>query len=891
MSAFENLRRWLRVRRPVSEGASRDVDAEVSFHIEMRASELESSGVPEGEAWRRALAEFGDVTSARRALVRSAARAERRRRRLSWWSDARRDVGQGLRGLGRNPGFATVALLTLGVGLGAAVAIFSVVNGVLLRPLPWADANRLVMVWENDRVTGTVREPASVPDYFDFRDRGSRLFSELAFFAEGDANLTMAGTEPEYVRVAQVTHTLFPLLGVSPVAGRLFEAADDVPGAARTALVSETFWRERLGSDPAVVGRPLMLDGDAYTVLGVLPSEVAFPSAEARIWVPSRMNATSRVRDTHPITVVGRLAPGVTTAAAQAGMSRIAAQLEAEYPRSNAARGVFVEPLTEVVFGSIRPALLVLLGGAGLLLLTACVNVTNLLLARGLARSAEIAVRASLGAGRSRLVRQFVVEGLLLSLGAAVLGVVVARGGLDVLLGVLPANMPRSASVGLDVRVLAVTAAVAVGIGLLYGLVPGLQAGRMNVQATLRDGATRSATGGREGRRIRDLLVVAEIAISVVLLAGAGLLVRTVKALRAVDPGFRTEHVLRTEFQLPESRYPRDYSVYPDWPQTRTFYRTLLDALDRIPGTTAVALAGHDPTNPGFTNSFLIVGRESEAGTQPEISVRAVSAGYFETLGVRLLEGRGIEPGDRTNAPAVAVINEAARRRFFPDGNALGQHLVWWGIDREIVGVVEGERIHGLAAEIPPAVYIALAQAPMSSGVALIRSQRDMAALAAAVRDAVRSADPELAVFDVASLETAVLRSISRERSTMRLLVAFAAVALFLALIGVHGVLGFGVSQRVREMGLRLALGADPGRVVGLVVRRAALLAAAGAAIGTLGAVAASRVLGSLLFGVTALDAATFVAVPLLVVTTALLAASGPARRAARVDPATALRE
>jgi predicted permease len=861
----------------------------MGFHIDMRAAELEASGVAEAEARRRALEEFGDVEAARRALTRSAASVARWSRARSWWSDVRRDARLGVRGLRRNPGFAAVSLLTLALGMGAAVAIFSVVDGVLLRPLPWADPGRLVMVWENDRVTGTVREASSVPDYFDFRER-NRAFSELAFFEGRDANLVVAGSEPEYARVARVTHTLFPLLGVTPLLGRGFELEEDVPGGRRVAVISEAFWRERYGADPSVLGQSVEVDDSAHVIVGVLPAAVEFPSAATRVWVPARMDALSLPRDTHPITVLGRLRPGVAVAVAQAEMDGIAAALEEEYPRANTGRGVYVEPLEDVVFGSIRPALLVLLGGVGLLLVIACVNVTNLLLARGLARFPEVAVRTALGAGRGRLARQFVVEGLLVSTAATVLGVATARVGLGALLGMLPADMPRAAAVGIDLRVLAVAALVSLAVGMLYGLLPALQAGRLDVQAALKSDATRSASAGRERHRVRDGLVVAEIAVSVMLLAGAGLLVRTVGSLGAVDPGFRAERVLRTEFQLPESRYPRDFSRYPDWPRTQGFMAALLAELESIPGAEAVALAAHQPLNPGFTNSFLIVGRESEIGTQPEISIRAVSAGYFEALGVNVIAGRGIAAGDRLDAPPIAVINESARRRFFPEG-AIGQRLRWWGIEREIVGVVEGERIFGLAAEPPPAVYVSLPQAPMNSGVALVRAAGDPAALAGPVRAAVRRADPELAVFDVATLEETVLRSISRERSTMALLVAFATVALALALIGVHGVLAYGVSQRIREMGLRLALGAEPGRVVRMVVGHAALLSLVGVGIGLAGAVATSRFLASLLFGVSARDPVTFLAVPALVTAVALLAAWGPSRRAARIDPATALRE
>ena len=889
MERIPALRRFVRVRRNVREDAQRSVDDEVRFHLEMRARELEAGGLDAQAARARAMKEFGDVDRARRALLGPAAERERRLRRRQWRDELRQDVRYGWRQLTSSPSFTATAILTLAIGIGATAAIFSVVNGVLLRPLAWAEPERLVMVWENDRVSGTVREAASVPDFHDFRER-NRVFERMAMFVTLEQNLTERGEEPARVKVAAVSADLSALLGISPLIGRAFEPEEDVPGGARVALLAASFWRSRFGEDRAVLGRAVMLDDSLYTIVGVLPSDAEFPDAATDLWIPAQLGPTSLPRVTHPVSVLARLRPGIQLTAAQAEMSRIASELEAEYPESNRARGVFVEPLDAVVFGGIRPALLVLLAAAGLLLLIACANVASLLLARGMARAREIAVRATLGAGGARLTRQFIVESLLLSFIAAVLGVLVARLGLRGLLALLPADLPRASAVTVDAAVLGLAVLIATGVGIVFGLVPTWQARRLDLQTALKSESDRSGTAGRSRQAARSTLVVMEVAISVMLVIAAGLLVRTVSALRHVDPGFRAEGILRMEFQLPESRYPRDFATFPDWPRTHALYAALDAQLARVPGVESAAVAAHHPLNPGFTNSFVIVGQEDESASQPEIYVRAVSPGYFPTLSLAVLEGRALRSDDRTDAPMAAVINEAALRRFFPDGRAVGRHLQWWGITREIVGVVGNERFRGLAAETPPAVYIPLAQAPMNSGSLLVRTVGSPRAIAPAVRAAVRAADPDLAVFDIATLDETITRSIARERSTMLLLGVFAAVALFLALIGVHGVLGYAVAQRRRELGVRLAMGAERADLLRMVLGQGMRLTIPGVLLGLGAALFATRLLASLLFGVTTTDVVTWVAAPVLIMTVAHVASWLPARRATSIDPAVALR-
>ena len=569
-------------------------------------------------------------------------------------------------------------------------------------------------------------------------------------------------------------------------------------------------------------------------------------------------------------------------------MTELAAQLEAAYP-SNAARGVFLEPLREVVVGPARPALLVLLGAVALVLLIACANVANLLLARGTARSREIAVRAAMGAGTGRLARQFVVESLVLALAAAGFGVALAFGGLELLLRLAPADLPRVAEAGVSPRALGLTMLVSVLVGVAFGTVPSLQARRLDVQSALRAGGT-GAGAGRERRRAQSLLVVAEVGLAVFLLIGAGLLLKSFWRLLQVDPGFRTEQVLKAEYQLPERRYPMDFSRWPDLTEIHGFNAALLARAEVLPGVEAAAIAGSHPLNAGFTNSFVVVGREAEAADWPEISIRQVTPGYFPTLGVPLRSGRLLRDADDASAAPVVLINEAAARRFFAAQPPLGQRIAFWGTPRTIVGVVGDERFHGVAEAAPPAVYAPLAQAPTTAGSLLVRARGEPLALAGAVRSAIRETDPALAVFGVEALDETLSRSVGPRRFTVLLLGLFAALALSLAVVGVHGVLSYSVAQRTREIGIRMALGASRGRVTGMVLGQGTGLISLGVLLGLAGAWVLSRLLRGLLFGVSATDPAIFAGVAGLLLLVSLLACYLPARRATRVDPAVALR-
>jgi putative ABC transport system permease protein len=820
------------------------------------------------------------------------------------------DLRYALRLHASDPGFAAVAIFTLALGIGANTAIFSVVDGVLLRRAPVADLDRLAMVWETDRNSGTTREPASVPDYLDFKER-SRTFETLGGLIAAELNLTPASGEPVRLAGLRVSHDLLPMLGLDPIVGRHFTRDEDRANGPHVALISESLWERSLGGDRGVVGSTIRLNERPYTIVGVVPDAADFGvlqiltrAAYSRsfadrgtrvrvdVWAPLQPNPESSPRETHPLFVLGRLAPSATHAAAQQEMTAITADLERAYRAANDGRGAFIEPMREVVFGPVRPALLVLLGAVGLVLLVACVNVANLLLARGAARGREIAVRMALGASAGRLARQLLTETVVLTLVAAAAGVGLAVAGLRALLAIAPSDVPRLSAVALDLRVLAVTLGVSIAVGLAFGIVPLMQAWRVDPQTALKGDIGRAGSAGRGRSRLRGALVVAELSLAVVLLAGAGLLIKSFWRLQQVDAGFTANGVLKAEYQLPGSRYPVNFRRWPDFKEMHAFTDRLLRRAAALPGADASAIAGNHPLDHGFTNSFVVVGREAEARGWPEISLRRVTPGYFRTVGLRLVRGRLLRDSDTTTAATVALINEAAAHRFFPTADPIGARIAFWGAARTIVGVVANEKFHGLAEAPPLAAYVPLAQAPSANGagVLLLRTDGDPAALASAARAAIRDVDPALAVFAVEPLVDTVARSVGERRFTMLLLGLFAAIALALAAIGVHGVLSYGVAQRTREIGIRMALGARPARVLRLVVGEGVLLATAGIAVGLAGALALTRLLANLLFGVTPTDPATLAAAVLLLASIAAVASYLPARRALRVDPAVALR-
>ena len=808
----------------------------------------------------------------------------------------------------KEPAFTAVVLLTLALGIGANTAIFSIVYAVLLRAAPIRDIDRVALVWETDRNTGTRREPASLPDFLDF-ERRSRTFESMGVLLADELNLTPASGEPRRLAALHVSSELLPMLGLRPMLGRAFTSSEAQPGGSASVIISEDLWAREFGRSPSALGSTLDLDDRPRTIVGVMPRgadygvlQILSGAAYARafadrgektavaIWLPLQNSAQNLPRSTHPLFVLGRLAPAATHAAAQQELAAISADLERAFPE-NKGRGVHVEPLSQVVTGGARPALLLLVAAVALVLLVACVNTAHLLLARGAARTGDVAVRRALGATAPRLLRMFLMESVALTTASAVLGVFLAYAGVRLIVALAPADVPRLSEAAVNLPVLAATIAISAVVSILFGVIPAAQSRRVDIVPALQSSTLR-AGGGRSRTRIRQALVVAEVAFAVLLVCNAGLLIRSFWLLEHVDRGFRSDGVLKAEYQLPASRYPVDFRKWPDFVEQHAFNRALLARVASLPGVLSAAIAGNHPLDPGFTNSFTIVGRESESRNWPEISNRRVTRGYFDTVGLTLHRGRLFRDGDTTHAPLVALINEAAVGRFFPDRDPIGAQIRFWGGSRTIVGVVADEKFHGLAQPSAIAVYTPLSQTPSANGagVLLLRTEGDPSAIAAAARAAIREIDPGLAVFGVEPLDVTVGRSVSQQRFTLTLMVTFGGLAVVLAALGVYGALSYTVAQQRREIGIRMALGADSRAVAGRFVRRALVLTAGGLVIGLFGAVATSRLIQALLFGVAPTDPLTFTLVTVLLAVVGLAGAAGPALRAARVDPLVALR-
>jgi len=814
---------------------------------------------------------------------------------------------QAVRSLARTPGFTLAVVLTLGLGIGANTAIFSVVDGVLLRPAPFDDVSRLTMVWETDRKSGTLREPASIPDYFDFQERSKR-YEQLAAFSPITVTATVGSGDPARLAALWVSHEFLPMVGIQPIIGAGFTAEQDRRDGPSVALISDAMWTERFNRDPKVVGSSIRLGESPFTIIGVLPASADFGTLQilgmaayrrgfadqggrsrVDVWIPLQADRSAD-RGNHPIFVMGRLARGTTVGLAQEEMTGITADLERLYHDANDGRGAHVEALSAVVFGGVKPALLVLVGAVALVLLVACANVANLLLARGAARMREVTVRAALGASAGRLTRQFLVESAVLTGAGALVGIVLALAGLQVLLSLAPGSIPRVGAVGIDARVLAVTLGLTLAVGVTFGIVPAVQARRRGPNLALQAESGRGASAGRTHRRFRSSLVMAELALAVMLMVGAGLLIKSLWRLYQVDPGFQTEGVLKAEFQLP-SKYPQRRSDFPQWQLIRQFGAEVHRRVAAAPGVTSVAIAGAHPLEAGYTSSITVPGREAEAADWPEPSIRMVDAGYQSTLKVPLVEGRPLSDADDLSAPPVLAINQAARSRFFGDRPALGQRIQLWGTERTIVGVLADEKFHGLSEAASPAIYLPSGQAPIPNGSILVRVTGDPAEFGPTLRRIVREIDSDVPLYAMESLNETLSHTTAQRRFTMLVLGVFAGVALLLAMVGVHGVLSYTVAQRTREIGIRMALGADRQSVRGLVMGQGARLVTAGLVLGVVGAFGGARLLSALLFGVHPNDPATFGAVAVGLGGVALLASWLPARRAMRVDPIVALRE
>ena len=802
------------------------------------------------------------------------------------WSDLKYAV----RSLRKSPVFAAIAAATLALGIGANTAIFSVVHKVLLQPLALVEPERLVRVLHDAPEGGFATTPGafSPPDFEDLQ-RDNAAFAALAayYFIPGQSETSLlGGGTPQELDTAFVSADFFSLLGVPPLLGRTPGANENVPGADNVIVLSHGLWQARFGADPGIVGRTVTLDSGSFTVIGVMPAGFDFPSREAAMWVPLSLIGEDDIptlRGLRWMDVVGRLAPEVTVAAADSATDGVMQRLAREYPDTNEGwGGATVQTLKASLVGELRPALFVLLGAVLLVLLIACANLANLLLARGSARGPEFAIRSALGAGRSRLVRQLLTESLLLALAGGALGLGLAYVGLDTLVALSAGTLPRPDEIGVDRRVAGFALAASIVTGVLFGLAPALAASKPDLQDSLGDGG-RFASAGRRGRGMRDALVIAQTALAVVLLAGAGLLLRSFWNLTHVDPGFRGENVLSVSISTPSE-------VIADEERRAAYRREILGRVANLPGVLAVGASKTVPLQGGGEGyAFTVAGQPEPVA--PESGVLIVTPGYFRALGIPLLRGREFTDGDEASSALVVIVNEAFARRYLPGREAVGATLSLGDGELRIVGLVGDVRTEGIARAPAPAVYAPAYLLPRSSMKLFIRTASDPLKLAAAVREAIWDINPNQPISDITTMQQVMSETVARPRFFTLLLGGFAGLAIVLAALGVYGVIAYAVSRRTAEIGIRMALGARAGNVLRLAIAQGLAPALAGLGLGLVAAVLLTRLLSGLLYGVGAADPATFAGVALLLVAVALLAGWLPARRAARVNPASALRQ
>lgn len=797
------------------------------------------------------------------------------------------DLSFAIRSFGKQPAFTLIVVITVGLGVGVSTAMFSVFNGVLLTQLPYENPDELVIVWENDRMNNTEREGVSGPDYFDWLERQS-AFEAMAAWTSRSPTLTGAGGDAERLSATLATHNLFATLGRQAAFGRVFVVDEDQPGGELVAVISHGLWATRFGSDSSIIGQFVDLDGRRHEIIGVMPLGFEFPSAETDAWVPLQYSAATSIRGRHDLVVVARLGPEATVETARVEMTEIMARLEQEYPDDNIGRGVTIDRLDFAEVGSVRPALVILMGAVGVVLLIVCANVANLLFAKSTAREREVAIRSALGARRSRILGQLLTESLLLALMGGAVGVALAYGGVKLLLALNPANLPRLHEVSIDSSVLGFSLLVTVVTGLIFGMLPAFQASRPNLTEALKEG-NRSAAGGPGRSRIKRVLAVAEISMAFVLVVGAGLLTKSMWQLSRVDPGFRPENLATVRVNLPDSRYPTE--GWPNAPTRVQFYSTIVENVGRYPNVSSVALAAYHPAQSGFTTRMMIEGGPTtvEEGLEEE-RIRPVGPGYFATIDASQIQGRDFNAFDRAAAPTVVIVNASFAGKYFRDESPIGKRVNFWGQWREIVGLVSDVKFMGIERESRPGVYAPLEQLPFNEFSIVVRGTGAPGDLITLVRSELGQLDPQLAPFGMDSFGTILSDSMAPQRFNMIMLATFAALALLLAALGIYGVISYGVSQRTHEFGLRMSLGAAPSDVIKLVLSQGLKLGAAGVAIGLVGALVVSRILASQLFGVEPTDPATFAAVALFLGGTAVLACVLPAQRASKVDPMVALR-
>jgi putative ABC transport system permease protein len=799
------------------------------------------------------------------------------------------DLRYGARTLLKNPGFTLIAVLTLGLGIGANTAIFSVANTALLRPLPYQNPDELVMVWETAPKLGFPHNDVAPANFIDWRDQ-NQVFTQIAAFGGASLSLTGRG-EPERIEGMRVSASLFPLLGVAPALGRVFTEQEDRSDAQGVIVLSHSLWQRRFGGDTGVIGQSLTLNNHSYTVIGVMPAHFRFPGREQEFWTPMAFEPDEAAgRGDHYLSVAARLKPGVTRQQAQAEMDTIAARLQRQYPRTNTDQGVALVPLHEEFAGAIRKPLLILMGVVGFVLLIACANLTSLLLARATQRASELTIRAALGATRMRLIRQLLTESVLLALSGGAVGALLAIWGVDLLETLVPENLAQARGVVVDGRVLGFSAAVSLLTGVAFGLAPALQISKLNLTEALKEGG-RSGAGSRG--RLRGALVVGEIALSLVLLTGAGLMIKSFYRLTGVDPGFQPDKTLTMRMQLSGEKYG-------DSVKRRAFYDQMLQQLQSIPGVQSAGVITQLPlATQGLSFSFSLEGQPPlPSANLPQAAFRVISQDYFRAIGIPLMRGRSFTPQDTADAQAVVVINRTMAERFWPGQESLGKRFKVGSSDSPnpwfvVVGIVGDVRQSSLDQVLKPEMYVSHLQDRRFFAIPrdlVVRTVGDPLAMAAAVRAEIWKLDKDLPLYRALTMEQMLSASVAGQRFNMLLLTVFAALALLLAAVGIYGLMSYATAQRTREIGVRLALGARASDVLRLVMKQGLILTISGVAAGLAGAFALTRVMTGLLFGVSATDPVTFTLIAALLTLVALLACWIPARRATKVDPMVALR-
>ncbi|MEJ2203416.1 MAG: ABC transporter permease [Gemmatimonadota bacterium] len=882
-------------KMPVDE----EVEQEIDFHVEMRIRELESRGVPRDEAHRAVLARFGDLERVKADMKELGRRRDVRMERKEWWGETLRDVRYGLRQLRRAPVFTVIAVMTLALGIGANTAVFSVLNGVLLRPLPYAAPERLVMVTSAFPTMDFDRFWISPPEYFELRE-WNQAFKDVGGYRTGSAAIETLD-QPLRVTSAVATWSLFPTLGVQAVRGRTFSPEEDLPGAEPVVLISHGLWERAFGGDPGIIGSSVRVSGQPRTVVGVLPEDFDVEDAAVDVWTPTNIDPSDHVnrRGNHFLNVVARLADGVTLERAQADLDRLELRWQEEYGDTHAPSPDFhpyqASDLRTDLLGDVRPAMFLLMGAVAFVLLIACANVANLLLARSEQRHREVAVRVAMGAGRGRLVRQLLAEGVTLGLAGGLVGLGLGYLAVETILTVNP-DIPRAGGIQLDGTVMAFTAAVAVATGLLFGLAPLLNTTLARVGGALSEGGAR-ATHGSAGARVRKALVVAEVGLAVVLLTGSGLMLRSLSALQDVDLGFDPENLLSFQISLPNGAYATPQDVVG-------FYDDLLGRVRALPGVvSATAMSGLPPLRDVDANDTEFEGvPRTEDGPAHNVDYwTGVQADFLETTGIQVVEGRGFESADEGRDDLVMLVNERLARTFYPGSTPVGRRLrPCCGDDNPwltVVGVVADVKQAGVNNDAGTELFFLNPQIGRTGYFAyrtmsmVVRTERDPLLLAPPIRRILGELDAAIPMADVQSMETHVARTMAQPRFLTLLLGLFAAIALVLAAVGTYGVMSYSVAARNREIGIRMAMGAEALSVQRMMLVQGTFLAGAGVILGIGGAMGLTRFLSSQLFVVSATDPQTFVVAPLFLGAVALLACFLPARRATRVDPVQALRD